>query len=166
MCLTPCTCSRRRFEQRLARRRQESPPKWRLRGCATRRAVCRIAPIAITVCTELHTMARAPAGGSATRHHGRRSRRSNSKKNGCVVGAGCGARGRRFARGSRIPNVQRVGSPAGSGSIPDLSYRTTFSKELWTSSFPLYSMKPNLRNLFMKKLTRARVVPIISARVS
>jgi hypothetical protein len=27
-------------------------------------------------------------------------------------------------------------------------------------------MKPNLRNLFMKKLTRDRVVPIISARVS
>jgi hypothetical protein len=27
-------------------------------------------------------------------------------------------------------------------------------------------MKPSLRNLFMKKLTRERVVPIISARVS
>ena len=27
-------------------------------------------------------------------------------------------------------------------------------------------MKPNLRNLFMKKLTRDRVVPIISASVS
>lgn len=26
---------------------------------------------------------------------------------------------------------------------------------------PLYSMKPSLRNLFMKKLTRDRVVPII-----
>jgi hypothetical protein len=36
-----------------------------------------------------------------------------------------------------------------------LSCKTTFNKELWTSSFPLYSMKPNLRNLFMKKLTRA-----------
>jgi hypothetical protein len=32
--------------------------------------------------------------------------------------------------------------------------------------FPLYSIKPNLRNLFMKKLTRDRVVPIISASVS
>ena len=31
---------------------------------------------------------------------------------------------------------------------------------------PLYSMKPSLRNLFMKKFTRDRVVPTISARVS
>jgi len=31
---------------------------------------------------------------------------------------------------------------------------------------PLYSMKPNCRNLFMKKLTRDRVVPIKSASVS
>jgi hypothetical protein len=50
--------------------------------------------------------------------------------------------------------------------ISGLSCKTTFNKELWTSSFPLYSMKPNLRNLFMKKLTRDRVVPIISASVS
>jgi len=46
------------------------------------------------------------------------------------------------------------------------SYRTTFNNELWTSmaplySPPLYSMKPSLRNLFMTKLTRDRVVPII-----
>ena len=47
-----------------------------------------------------------------------------------------------------------------------LSCKTTFNKELCTSSFPLYSIKPNLRNLFMKKLTRDRVVPIISASVS
>ena len=31
---------------------------------------------------------------------------------------------------------------------------------------PLYSMNPRSRNLFMKKLTRERVVPIISASVS
>ncbi len=31
---------------------------------------------------------------------------------------------------------------------------------------PLYSMKPSFLNLFMKKLTRERVVPIISASVS
>ena len=31
---------------------------------------------------------------------------------------------------------------------------------------PLYLMKPSFRNLFMKKLTRDRVVPIISASVS
>ena len=47
-----------------------------------------------------------------------------------------------------------------------LSYKITFNKVLWTSIFPLYSIKPNLRNLFMKKLTRDRVVPIISASVS
>jgi hypothetical protein len=46
------------------------------------------------------------------------------------------------------------------------SCRTTFSSELWTLRPPLYSMKPSLRNLFMKKLTRDRVVPIISAKVS
>ena len=50
--------------------------------------------------------------------------------------------------------------------ISSLSCNTTFSKELCTSSFPLYSMNPNLRNLFMKKLTRDRVVPIISASIS
>jgi hypothetical protein len=38
--------------------------------------------------------------------------------------------------------------------------------ELWTSSSPLYRTKPNFLNLFMKKLTRERVVPTISARVS
>ena len=31
---------------------------------------------------------------------------------------------------------------------------------------PLYSMSPSFRNLFMKKFTRDRVVPIISASVS
>jgi hypothetical protein len=31
---------------------------------------------------------------------------------------------------------------------------------------PLYSMRPSLRKRFMKKLTRDRVVPTISARVS
>jgi hypothetical protein len=50
--------------------------------------------------------------------------------------------------------------------ISGLSRKTMFNKELWTSSFPLYSIKPSLRNLFMKKLTRERVVPIISASVS
>jgi hypothetical protein len=30
---------------------------------------------------------------------------------------------------------------------------------------PLYSIKPSFRNLFKKKLTRDRVVPIISANV-
>jgi hypothetical protein len=42
----------------------------------------------------------------------------------------------------------------------------TLNSELWTLSFPLYSIKPSFLNLFMKKLTRGRVVPIISASVS
>jgi len=42
----------------------------------------------------------------------------------------------------------------------------TFNKELWTSMLPLYLMKPSFLNLFIKKLTRDRVVPIISASVS
>ena len=46
------------------------------------------------------------------------------------------------------------------------SCRTTLSSDLWTRMRPLYSIKPSLRNRFMKKLTRERVVPIISARVS
>ena len=46
------------------------------------------------------------------------------------------------------------------------SLRTTLSNDLLTLMRPLYSMKPSLRKRFMKKLTRDRVVPIISARVS
>ena len=37
--------------------------------------------------------------------------------------------------------------------ISGLSYKITFNRELSTSSFPLYSVEPNLRNLFMKKIT-------------
>ena len=40
------------------------------------------------------------------------------------------------------------------------------SREVLTFSTPLYSMNPSLRNLFMKKFTRGRVAPIISASVS
>src|SRR5271154_1630748 len=40
------------------------------------------------------------------------------------------------------------------------------SSDLCTRIRPLYSMKPSLRKRFMKKLTRERVVPIMSARVS
>src|SRR3954454_2123529 len=46
------------------------------------------------------------------------------------------------------------------------SCKMTFSNELWISRWPLYLIKPNFRNLFIKKLTRERVVPIISASVS
>ena len=40
------------------------------------------------------------------------------------------------------------------------------NSELCTCKLPLYSMNPSFLNLFMKKLTRGRVVPIISASVS
>ena len=46
------------------------------------------------------------------------------------------------------------------------SWRTTLSSELFTFNPPLYSMNPRSRNLFMKKFTRDRVVPTISASVS
>src|ERR1700720_2834564 len=42
--------------------------------------------------------------------------------------------------------------PASLVLIAGWSNKTTFNKELWTSIFPLYSIKPNLPNLFMKKL--------------
>src|SRR5688500_11475362 len=50
------------------------------------------------------------------------------------------------------------------------SCKTTLSRELliWMplSRSPSYSMKPSFLNLFMKKFTRDRVVPIISDSVS
>src|ERR1700677_870991 len=46
------------------------------------------------------------------------------------------------------------------------SWSTTLSSDLFTRIRPLYSMKPSLRKRFIKRLTRERVVPIISARVS
>ena len=49
---------------------------------------------------------------------------------------------------------------------PSYSCRTTLSRELLILRPPLYSMKPSFLNLFMKKFTRDRVVPIISASVS
>jgi len=47
----------------------------------------------------------------------------------------------------------------------DLVVQDDAEKELLMWISPLYSMKPSLRNLFMKKLTRERVVPIISASI-
>jgi hypothetical protein len=46
------------------------------------------------------------------------------------------------------------------------SCSTILSSELFTLSPPLYSINPSLRNLFMKKFTRERVVLTISASVS
>src|SRR5580704_975647 len=46
------------------------------------------------------------------------------------------------------------------------SCSTTLKREVLICRPPLYLMKPNFLNLFMKKLTRERVVPTISASVS
>src|ERR1039458_8333964 len=46
------------------------------------------------------------------------------------------------------------------------SCRKILSRELCTRISPLYSMKPSFLKRFMKKLTRDRVVPIISANTS
>jgi hypothetical protein len=46
------------------------------------------------------------------------------------------------------------------------SCSTTLKREVLISIPPLYLMKPSFLNLFMKKLTRERVVPIISASIS
>lgn len=44
--------------------------------------------------------------------------------------------------------------------------RTTLRRDLCTCKPSVYSMSPSFLNLFMKKLTRDRVVPTISASVS
>jgi hypothetical protein len=46
------------------------------------------------------------------------------------------------------------------------SWRTTLGREGLTWISPSYWIKPSFLNLFMKKLTRDRVVPIISASIS
>ena len=50
--------------------------------------------------------------------------------------------------------------------ICGFSCSSIFNKDLLTLMSPLYSIKPSFRNLFMKKLTWVRLVPIISASVS
>jgi hypothetical protein len=46
------------------------------------------------------------------------------------------------------------------------SCKTTVNNDLLTLILPLYSIKPSFLNLFMKKFTRDRVVPIMLASVS
>ena len=53
-----------------------------------------------------------------------------------------------------------------SAKVGAYSCRTTLRRELLTWISPLYSMKPSFLNLFMKKLTQDRVMPIISASIS
>jgi len=50
--------------------------------------------------------------------------------------------------------------------ITNQSRSTALRRELLIFNPPLYSMKPSFLNLFMKKFTRERVVPTISANVS
>jgi hypothetical protein len=52
------------------------------------------------------------------------------------------------------------------GRLAAYSCRTTVSSDFLTLILPLYSMKPSLLNLFRKKFTRERVVPIMPASVS
>ena len=79
----------------------------------------------------------------------------------------------------RFPSATKQGqfshfgnSEAGVHTAPSINFRcnyscrTTLRRELSTWISPLYRMKPSFRNLFMKKLTRGRVVPIISASIS
>jgi hypothetical protein len=49
---------------------------------------------------------------------------------------------------------------------PHYEARTTLRRDLCTCKPSVYSMNPSFLNLFRKKLTRDRVVPIISASVS
>jgi hypothetical protein len=65
----------------------------------------------------------------------------------------------RLAEGDQVKSRDLRGAV-----VEATAYKTTFSRELWTSRTPLYSMNPSLRNLFMN--TRDRVVPTISASVS
>src|SRR5258705_3930265 len=53
-----------------------------------------------------------------------------------------------------------------SGKLTGQSCKTTLRREALTFRPPLYSMNPNFLNLFMKKFTRERVVPTISASIS
>ena len=64
----------------------------------------------------------------------------------------CRVTGRGFANETRSDQSQ--------------SCRTMLSRVLLILRPPLYSMNPSFLNLFMKKFTRERVAPIISASVS
>jgi hypothetical protein len=74
--------------------------------------------------------------------------------------------------GDEMRVLSRTGQPlsceARAGTLPwrRQSRRITLRRDLLIFKPPLYSMNPSLRNLFMKKFTRERVVPTISASVS
>jgi hypothetical protein len=68
--------------------------------------------------------------------------------------------------GAHVAQTHPVCQPGVSKLRETYPCRRRFMSELWTCRPPLYSMKPSFRNLFMKPLTRERVLPIISASVS
>ena len=103
-----------------------------------------------------HVKGRRRRGGreSLGRHVGRSSHESRrcTQANRCRRGAS-----------ERVPVClieQEIAAPR------TQSCRTTLKSALSTVSVPLYLMNPSFRNLFMKTLTRDRVVPTISASVS
>jgi hypothetical protein len=66
---------------------------------------------------------------------------------------------------SRVVRLCRGSRRLRGDGVPQ-SRSTTLRSELLIFNTPSYSMNPSRRNLFMKKFTRERVVPIISASVS
>ena len=78
------------------------------------------------------------------------------------------ARRRMLVATIRMNGIAAAG-PAGDNrrrEVGGQSRRSTPRRESLTFTLPLYSMNPSFRNLFMKKFTRERVVPTISANVS
>src|SRR5580658_2637861 len=74
-----------------------------------------------------------------------------------------------FARQNFVsPIAQAVDIPRWHIESATLRYscRTTLKREVLMCRPPLYLIKPSFLNLFIKKLTLERVVPIISASVS
>ena len=64
------------------------------------------------------------------------------------------------------PALRAIGLQARTGPDPDSVVQDNAQQCALTFSLPLPLMNPSFRNLFMKKLTRDRVVPTISASVS
>src|SRR5690606_32322470 len=72
--------------------------------------------------------------------------------------------------GARVPRARWYKRTSSGGCVGHQalvsgpSCRMTATSDSCTVKVPLYSTNPSLRNLFMKKFTRDRVVPIIWAR--
>jgi len=88
----------------------------------------------------------------------------------CAIGhRNCGLGGWRQGLANQcVRPGQQPRCPSPEPRAPSLrqSCSTTLNSELLILIPPLYSMNPNFRKRFMKKFTRERVVPIISASTS